>query len=153
MAAITTFLAGLSVMPSHVLAYIRLGTFLMLVMAFSWFYASFFFLAILRVIGPNGNFCQITLPCETKSNQTNHRQYDLDSITSDTRPCSTRCVPCSAVPCTNCCRPCRPSLPVSNYHMIQNDELLLDDDLYPMYDDDLYPTYEDYLNLCRDRRS
>ncbi len=59
MAALTTFAAGSAMMPSHTVAYTKLGTFLMLVMAFSWLYATFFFQSVCRIIGPRGNFCQI----------------------------------------------------------------------------------------------
>ena len=64
MAVGTTFIAGACVMPSIVLFYIQLGTFLMLVMAFSWLFATFFFQSLLYVIGPNGRFCQIPTPCK-----------------------------------------------------------------------------------------
>ncbi len=59
MAALTTFAAGSAMMPSHTVAYTKLGTFLMLVMAFSWLYATFFFQSVCRIIGPRGTFCQI----------------------------------------------------------------------------------------------
>ena len=64
MAAGTTFIAGASVMPSIVLFYVQLGSFLMLVMAFSWLFSTFFFQSLCYVIGPNGNFCQIPSPCQ-----------------------------------------------------------------------------------------
>ena len=66
MAALTTFVAGASVMPSRVLPYIKLGTFLMLCMVFSWTYATFFFQSLCRIIGPRGNFCQFGANCRTK---------------------------------------------------------------------------------------
>ena len=64
MAAGTTFIAGACMLPSIVLFYLQLGTFLMLVMAFSWLFATFFFQSLLYVIGPNGRFCQIPSPCQ-----------------------------------------------------------------------------------------
>ena len=71
MAAGTTFIAGACVMPSIVLFYVQLGTFLMLVMAFSWLFSTFFFQSLCYVIGPNGNFCQIPSPCQKcKSDET-----------------------------------------------------------------------------------
>ncbi|KAK2142837.1 hypothetical protein LSH36_908g01058 [Paralvinella palmiformis] len=59
MAALTTFSAGAAMMPARVLAYTKLGTFLMLVMTFSWVYATFLFQSICRIIGPKGNCCQL----------------------------------------------------------------------------------------------
>ncbi len=63
MAAVTTFLAGAAIMPSHIMGYRQLGIFLMLVMMFSWLYATFFFQSLCRLAGPRGNFCQIPVPC------------------------------------------------------------------------------------------
>ncbi len=62
MAAATTFLAGVCIIPSIILFYIQLGTFLMLVMAVSWLFATFFFQSLCYVIGPTDNFCQIPSP-------------------------------------------------------------------------------------------
>eukprot|EP00095_Tigriopus_kingsejongensis_P008223 maker-scaffold604_size126151-snap-gene-0.35 protein:Tk08223 transcript:maker-scaffold604_size126151-snap-gene-0.35-mRNA-1 annotation:"conserved hypothetical protein" len=52
MAGLTTLLAGLCLIPSRVLAYIQIGTFIVIVMTVSWVYSTFFFQAILRVFGP-----------------------------------------------------------------------------------------------------
>ena len=60
MAALTTFAAGAAMMPTRIIAYKELGCFLMLVMVFSWSFSTFFFQAICRVVGPTGNFCQIS---------------------------------------------------------------------------------------------
>ncbi|XP_033628069.1 protein dispatched homolog 1-like [Asterias rubens] len=60
-AALSTFAAGAMMMPSTVITYVQLGTFLMLVMTISWVYATFFFLSVCRVIGPQGNFAQIPI--------------------------------------------------------------------------------------------
>ena len=62
MAALTTFLAGAAIMGTRILAYIQLGTFLMLVMVVSWLFATFFFLPLCSVAGPKGNCAQITCP-------------------------------------------------------------------------------------------
>ena len=62
MAALTTFLAGALMMPSTILAYRQLGTFLMLVMLISWLYSNFFFLSLLKAIGPEGGFGQFHWP-------------------------------------------------------------------------------------------
>ncbi|XP_022785842.1 protein dispatched homolog 1-like isoform X2 [Stylophora pistillata] len=61
MAAVTTFLTGLMMMPATVLAYFQLGQFLMLVMVFSWLYSTFGFLSICSVIGPKNNFGQLSI--------------------------------------------------------------------------------------------
>ena len=62
MAALTTFLAGALMMPSTVLAYRQLGTFLMLAMSVSWLYGTFFFQSLLRTFGPQGGFGQFHWP-------------------------------------------------------------------------------------------
>lgn len=61
-AALTTFLAGALMMPSTILAYRQLGTFLMVVMAVSWTYATFYFQSLLRCFGPEGGFGQFHWP-------------------------------------------------------------------------------------------
>ena len=85
MAALTTFLAGAGLMPCRVLPYIKLGIFLMLVMLFAWLYANFFFQSLCRIIGPHGNFCQISALC-SKRKQRIARDPDrmsLNSVGSD----------------------------------------------------------------------
>lgn len=49
-------------MPSTVLAYTQLGTFMMLVMCISWAFATFFFQCMCRCLGPQGTCGQIPLP-------------------------------------------------------------------------------------------
>ena len=136
MAALTTFMAGAAVMPSHVLAYLRLGTFLMLVMTFSWIYATFFFLAVCRIIGPNGNFCQIPVPCGNGSSHEEQEQDFSPGIDDApiSRPCSSSCCEtcCSCLPC------CRRRTFITHYNLLDEEDLLLDDELYP--------TCEDYIN-------
>lgn len=56
-------------MPTKVLAYQQLGTFLMVVMTASWIYATFFFQSLCRIVGPNGKFAQIVLPCDNYCKQ------------------------------------------------------------------------------------
>ena len=60
MAVLTTFASGAAMMPIRIIAYKELGSFLMLVMVFSWSFSTFFFQAICRVVGPTANFCQIS---------------------------------------------------------------------------------------------
>ncbi|RVE55999.1 hypothetical protein OJAV_G00231590 [Oryzias javanicus] len=62
MAAVTTFVAGAMMMPSTVLAYTQLGTFMMLIMCISWAFATFFFQCMCRCLGPQGSCGQIPLP-------------------------------------------------------------------------------------------
>uniref|UniRef100_W5U946 Protein dispatched homolog 1 n=1 Tax=Ictalurus punctatus TaxID=7998 RepID=W5U946_ICTPU len=62
MAALTTFIAGAMMMPSTVLAYTQLGTFLMLIMCISWAFSTFFFQCMCRCIGPQGTCGQIPMP-------------------------------------------------------------------------------------------
>lgn len=62
MAALTTFVAGAMMMPSTVLAYTQLGTFMMLIMCISWAFATFFFQCMCRCLGPQGNCGHIPLP-------------------------------------------------------------------------------------------
>uniref|UniRef100_A0A8B9HP08 Protein dispatched homolog 1 n=1 Tax=Astyanax mexicanus TaxID=7994 RepID=A0A8B9HP08_ASTMX len=62
MAALTTFVAGAMMMPSTVLAYTQLGTFLMLIMCISWAFATFFFQCMCCCLGPQGTCGQIPMP-------------------------------------------------------------------------------------------
>ncbi|KAM4693233.1 protein dispatched homolog 1 isoform 1-T2 [Discoglossus pictus] len=96
MAALTTFVAGAMMMPSTVLAYTQLGTFMMLIMCISWAFATFFFQCMCRCLGPQGTFGQIPLPkklqfkafsealssntAERGQNKVNHtNKYQLDT--------------------------------------------------------------------------
>lgn len=62
MAAITSGAAGALMLPSHVLAYIQIGLFLILVMGVSWIYATFFLCPILAIMGPSPTFAQFQYP-------------------------------------------------------------------------------------------
>ncbi|MEE6473816.1 hypothetical protein FKM82_010182 [Ascaphus truei] len=101
MAALTTFVAGAMMMPSTVLAYTQLGTFMMLIMCISWAFATFFFQCMCRCLGPQGTCGQIPLPqklqfkafsqalasgnVERGQNKTHHaNKYQLD--TRGTKP-------------------------------------------------------------------
>jgi len=61
MSAVTTFLVGLCLTPSTIRAYRQIGIFLMIIVAVSWFFTTFFFQALLSVAGPQGNFTQLRL--------------------------------------------------------------------------------------------
>ncbi|EZA51791.1 hypothetical protein DMN91_003866 [Ooceraea biroi] len=52
MAAVTSGAAGALMLPSHVLAYIQIGVFLLLVMGVSWLYATLFLCPMLAIMGP-----------------------------------------------------------------------------------------------------
>eukprot|EP00118_Oscarella_pearsei_P022424 m.259432 g.259432 ORF g.259432 m.259432 type:complete len:1102 (+) comp40420_c0_seq3:32-3337(+) len=62
MAALTTFAAGVMMMPVSIINLFQIGIFLMLIMSFSWLYANFFFLPLCAIIGPQDNFGQVPIP-------------------------------------------------------------------------------------------
>ena len=62
MAALTTFAAGVIMMPATITSLFQIGVFLVLVMTFSWLYANFFFLPLCAIIGPQNQFGQIPIP-------------------------------------------------------------------------------------------
>uniref|UniRef100_A0A6I8NY10 Protein dispatched homolog 1 n=1 Tax=Ornithorhynchus anatinus TaxID=9258 RepID=A0A6I8NY10_ORNAN len=72
MAALTTFVAGAMMMPSTVLAYTQLGTFMMLIMGISWAFATFFFQCMCRCLGPHGTCGQIPWPKKLQCNTFSH---------------------------------------------------------------------------------
>ncbi|CAH6789619.1 Disp1 [Phodopus roborovskii] len=86
MAALTTFVAGAMMMPSTVLAYTQLGTFMMLVMCISWAFATFFFQCMCRCLGPQGTCGQIPLP---KKFQCSAFPHTLSTSPGDRRPSKT----------------------------------------------------------------
>ena len=61
-AAWTSFSAGIAVLNCQLEPYRRLGVFLVLVMAFSWTYSTFFFQSLCHTIGPVGNTGQLRCP-------------------------------------------------------------------------------------------
>ena len=56
MAALTTFLAGLSMYPSGLTSFTKMSQFLMLVMCTSYLYATFFFVPMCALFGPTRDF-------------------------------------------------------------------------------------------------
>ena len=85
MASLTTFLAGASVLPSVLVAYYQLSIFLMLVMVNSWSFATFLFLSLCRVIGPQGKFAQIPSPfsaCTTSSEVDDSSEKEIPETAS-----------------------------------------------------------------------
>lgn len=75
MAAITTWLAGVFMMFSNLLAYIQIGIFLVIVISVSWLYATFFFCSLLCVMGPK-NKINKNNECE----HLNHLNQDVELI-------------------------------------------------------------------------
>jgi predicted RND superfamily exporter protein len=61
MAALTTFLAGLSMFPSALVTYHQFGQFLMLVMLSSYLYSTFFFVSLCALFGPTNKFGDINI--------------------------------------------------------------------------------------------
>ena len=85
MAALTTFLAGLVMMPSTVLAYRKLGTFLMVIMSMSWAFATFFFQSLLRILGPPGGFGQFHWPsCDCIDSDRDHVDKTVYTMSEST---------------------------------------------------------------------
>lgn len=61
-AALSTFLAGIFMLPSVTLVYQKFGIFLVLVISISWIYSTLFFQSLLNVMGPQGGFGQFHWP-------------------------------------------------------------------------------------------
>ncbi|ESN93153.1 hypothetical protein HELRODRAFT_89290, partial [Helobdella robusta] len=68
-AALSTFSVGLSLIPSKVLAYKQISSFLVVVIATSWLSSCLFNLSILYVAGPLKNFGQLPSSCLRKKCQ------------------------------------------------------------------------------------
>lgn len=61
MAATTTGVSGLLMMPSSVLAYIQIGVFLVVAMSISWIFSTFFLMSLLSLCGPQFGFGQLSI--------------------------------------------------------------------------------------------
>lgn len=61
MAATTTGVSGLLMLPSKVLAYIQIGVFLVVAMTISWIFSTFFLMSLLSLCGPQFGFGQLSL--------------------------------------------------------------------------------------------
>ena len=59
MAAVTTLSAGAAVLPSSLVAYQQIGTFVVVVMVTSWIYSTLFLPSMLRICGPQHGFSQL----------------------------------------------------------------------------------------------
>ena len=60
--AVTTLSVGATVLPSSVVAYQQIGTFVVVVMATSWIYSTLLLPSMLRVCGPQNECAQIRCP-------------------------------------------------------------------------------------------
>lgn len=61
MAATTTGVSGLLMLPSSVLAYVQIGVFLVVAMSISWIFSTFFLMSLLSLFGPQFGFGQLTI--------------------------------------------------------------------------------------------
>lgn len=61
MAATTTGVSGLLMLPSSVLAYIQIGVFLVVAMSISWIFSTFFLMSLLSLFGPQFGFGQLSI--------------------------------------------------------------------------------------------
>lgn len=64
MAAFTTLIPGICMLPTRVLAYVQIGSFIIVLMCTSWFLATFFFQAFLHILGPTA-FNAASIPPDT----------------------------------------------------------------------------------------
>lgn len=62
MAAVTTLSAGAAVLPSSLVAYQQIGTFVVVVMITSWLYSTLFLTSLLRLCGPQYGCTQFRCP-------------------------------------------------------------------------------------------
>ena len=60
--------------PSTVRCYVQFGSFLMIVMFFSWIYSTFFFLPLCAAIGPTGYFTEL----RWRKKEKNKTTFDLE---------------------------------------------------------------------------
>lgn len=65
LAALTTFIAGLGLLPATVLIYYKFGAFLMITTASSWLISTYFFIPLLSIAGPQGTCCSVSLKCRS----------------------------------------------------------------------------------------
>lgn len=90
MAAITTLLAGISMLFSSILAYVQIGTFLIILSFISWTYSTIFHLCLLSIFGSQKTIIKTDplvyccLLCNDSNNTiTTVRSTTLESISSD----------------------------------------------------------------------
>ncbi|XP_054152882.1 protein dispatched-like [Oppia nitens] len=94
MAALTTCIAGIAMLFSTILAYIQIGTFLIVLSSISWIYSTFFHLSLLSIFGvnyktdKNEDTVYCCFICNKSSNTVNSMLMNspFDSISSDSKP-------------------------------------------------------------------
>ncbi|XP_076048316.1 protein dispatched homolog 1-like [Oratosquilla oratoria] len=100
MAATTTVVAGAFMLPSQVLAYIQIGTFIVVIMTASYLYSTLFFLSLLRLFGPEAGCGQLQYPrfncCEWSQGHVDKTVYQHAFSESTLSTSSTCCPPPSA---------------------------------------------------------
>jgi protein dispatched 1 len=81
MAALTSIVSGVLMLPSSVLAYIQIGVFLLVAMSISWIYSTFFLMSLLSVCGPQFGFGQLSLSsCRKSRNEGKTIKNQIDKI-------------------------------------------------------------------------
>lgn len=83
MAALTTAAAGAFMLPSSVLAYGRVGVFLVVLMVVSWLYSTFFLGSLLCVGGPQHGFGQFSYPTPWRRRGADARRAAADASVVD----------------------------------------------------------------------
>ncbi|XP_026678199.1 protein dispatched [Diaphorina citri] len=91
MAGLTTATAGAFMLPSSVLGYVQIGTFLIIMISVSWIYANFFLLPLLLVVGPVHEFSQFHYPawlvnifsCNYSQENSTHIESETTSVTNE----------------------------------------------------------------------
>jgi predicted RND superfamily exporter protein len=77
MAALTTFVTGLALIPARVVVYVHIGAFIAVVAAASWIYATFFFVAALHVLKPvvtcNALNCTKAIDCVHSTSEADYK--------------------------------------------------------------------------------
>jgi len=93
MAALTTLTAGACLLPSHVLAYVQIGTFIVVIMGSSLVYSTFFFpsLATSSHTSPNHTKCPLPQPTSLT------KKVFLCYLTLKAVTCACLCVWCMLV--------------------------------------------------------
>ena len=76
LAALTTLVAGLGLLPASVLIYYKFGVFLMLTTASSWLLSTYFFIPLLSIAGPQEGCCDFPFRCKFSD-----RQEQSNSVT------------------------------------------------------------------------
>lgn len=106
MAALTSVGAGVAMLPSRVLAYVHVGAFLTVLSTASYTYATFFYLPLLRIMGPQRGFGQLSYPgCHylkrcfrsDKKPRVDKKVYN-QALSESTHSTSSNCLPSTAAP-------------------------------------------------------